>query len=100
MIEKDSFLTGIVLGCIVPALGFIAIETVLDSLTDAGLINEVSPLRTTKRLRTLSLIALCCNLIPFHIAQRNYWIYTMRGIIPPTLIYAGFWVYKFGGSLF
>lgn len=100
MMEKDSFLTGIVLGCIVPVLGFIAVEAIFDLLTNVGLMNEVTPLGTTKRLRTLALIALCCNLIPFHIAKRNYWIDTMRGMILPTLIYAGFWVYKFGGSLF
>jgi hypothetical protein len=100
MIEKDSFLMGIVLGCIVPVLGFVAIEGLFDLLTNTGLMTEVTPLGTTKRMRTLALMALCCNLIPFHIAKKNYWEDTMRGMILPTLIYAGFWVYKFGGSLF
>lgn len=100
MIEKNSLLFGLVLGCIMPVLGFIVIEFIFNSLTDLGLMAEVSASSAGRRFRTIALIAICSNLIPFNISKNNRWDSTMRGIIFPTLIYVGAWVFKFYGELF
>ncbi len=95
MIEKNSVLFGLVLGCIVPVAGFIFFEFLFNTLTSLGLMDEVSVSTSGRRFRTLTLLAICTILIPFNIAIAKKWDETTRGIVFPTLIYAGAWVYKF-----
>jgi|JI7StandDraft_1071085.scaffolds.fasta_scaffold02945_3 hypothetical protein len=99
MIEKNSLLLGLVLGCIVPVLGFVTVEFIFNTLTQMGWMDEVSASSAGRRFRTLALLAICCNLIPFQISKAQRWDDTMRGIVFPTLIYVGAWIYKFYGDL-
>ncbi len=100
MIDKNSLVFGLVLGCIVPVLGFVLVEFIFNQMTQFGLMAEVSESSSGRRFRTLTLIALCSNLVPFNIAKNRKWDDTMRGIIFPTLIYVGAWILKFYGELF
>jgi hypothetical protein len=100
MIEKDSILTGIVLGCIVPVLGYLGLEFIFELLTKFGLMEAVSSSTSGRRFRTLTLLAICTSLIPFNVAKTNRYDATMRGIVFPTLIYVAAWVYKFYNELF
>ena len=100
MMDKNSIFTGLVLGAIVPVLGYIAVEFIFGILTQMGLMDYVSSSGSTRRMRTLFLIGICCNLIPFNVARRNKWDNTMRGIVFPTLLYVGFWIYKYSAVLF
>jgi hypothetical protein len=98
--HKDSILTGFVLGAIIPVLGYIVIDYIFLLTTQLGLIEEVSMSSAGKRFRTILLLAICTNLIPFQIAKSRRWDDTLRGIVFPTLVYVGFWVYKFYAVLF
>ena len=100
MIDKNSLVFGLVLGCIVPVLGFVVVESIFNLMTQFGLMAEVSSSSSGRRFRTLTLIAICTNLIPFNIAKNRKWDDTMRGIVFPTLIYVGAWILKFYGELF
>jgi hypothetical protein len=100
MIDKNSIIFGLLLGAIVPVGGFVLTEFIFNTLTDLGIMDKVSSSTAGRRFRTLALIAICYNLIPFNICKNYRWDETMRGIIFPTLIYVGAWVYKFYGELF
>lgn len=100
MIEKNSIFTGLVLGAIVPVLGYIVVEFLFGLLTQMGLMEYVSSSGSSRRMRTLALIGICCNLIPFNISRKYKWDDTMRGIVFPTLLYVGFWLYQYSGILF
>ena len=100
MMDKNSIVTGLVLGCIVPVLGFIVVQFIFDTLTQFGLMAEVTAFFEGRRLRTLALIGICFNLIPFNISKNNRWDQTMRGIVFPTLIYVGAWLFRFYSELF
>jgi hypothetical protein len=93
--EKDSLLFGLVLGCLVPVLGYAVLEFIFNQLTNLGWLDEVTASTSGQRMRTLILLAICTVLIPFNIAIKNKWDNTVRGIIFPTMIYAGAWLYKF-----
>lgn len=93
--EKNSLLMGLVLGCITPVVGFVVIEFLFDQMTSFGIMDEVTSSTASKRFRTMALIAICTVLIPFNIAISKKWDQTVRGIVFPTLIYAGAWIYKF-----
>lgn len=86
---------GLVLGCITPVLGFVVVEFLFEQLTVWGFMDEVTSSSTSRRFRTTALIAICTILIPFNVAVSKKWDQTVRGMVFPTLIYAGAWVYKF-----
>ncbi|HMP32117.1 MAG TPA: hypothetical protein PKD85_21100, partial [Saprospiraceae bacterium] len=96
----DSKLLGFVLGAILPLLGFILVDTLFEFLSQQGLMAQTSGAGVSRRMRTVALLAICSNLIPFQWAKRNRYDDTMRGIIFPTLIYVGYWVYFFYDHLF
>ncbi len=92
--EKDSLFTGLVLGAIIPVVGYVALEQLFNLLGVAGIIPEVASSSISRSMRTIGLLAICTNLIPFEICRRKRYDDTMRGIVFPTLIYVAFWVYK------
>ncbi|MBK8054172.1 MAG: hypothetical protein IPK35_13105 [Saprospiraceae bacterium] len=93
--EKNSLLMGLVLGCITPVLGFVVVEFLFEQMTVWGIMDEVTSSSASKRFRTTALIAICTVLIPFNVAVSKKWDQTVRGMVFPTLIYAGAWMYKF-----
>ncbi|MEE9438924.1 MAG: hypothetical protein V3V14_07995 [Saprospiraceae bacterium] len=100
MVDKNSVFTGLIIGAIVPVLGYMLVEFIFSLLTQAGLMEYVSGTGTSRRMRTIALLGICCNLIPFNICRKYKWDDTMRGIVFPTLIYVGFWLYQFSNLLF
>ncbi len=100
MDNKNSIVIGLALGAIVPVVGYLLIDFIFLQLQNMGLMDEVKIMAYSSRERTTTLIALCCNLIPFNISRKRRWDNTMRGIIFPTLIYVGFWIYRYYAVLF
>ena len=97
--SKNNFLTGFIIAIVLPVLGFyfwqLLIETIGNSATGKGM--ELSP---TWRERTVYLLAICTNLIPFQIFSKRREINSMRGISVPTIIYVFTWIYYFRTILF
>lgn len=98
--ENNNILMGLMIGAIVPALGYFAIETIFEVLTDQGLMDEVSSSSGSKRQRTTALMAICCNILPLQIIKSRAFGSIIKGIALATMIYAGLWVYYFQSSLF
>jgi hypothetical protein len=98
--DKDSIFTGLVAGAIVPVLGFIVLDYIFTFLGMKGYIPDGAIVDMERRMKTIGLIALCCNIIPFEICRKNRYDATMRGVVFPTLIYVGCWVYKYYDTLF
>lgn len=99
MNERDSLPIGILLGAVTPVLGYILIDFVVKILIKNGIIAALSGSVYDSRMRTILLIAIVCNLLPFNIAKNKRWDRTMRGIVFPTLVYVGYWMYMYAGSL-
>jgi hypothetical protein len=100
MIEKNNFAMGLLIGALTPIIGFTIIEFLFNLLTDFGLMEEVTVSISPRRERTIGLLAICFNLIPFQYCKNKKWDNTMRGIIFPTMIYVGFWIYRYKAILF
>jgi hypothetical protein len=98
--EKDSLLTGFVIGAIVPVIGYFLFENLFEFLSAKGVLAEAIGESLMRRVRTIELIAICSNIIPFEIGRRKHLDDTLRGIVFPTLIYVGFWIYKYYYILF
>ncbi len=94
----NKFWLGLVIGICVPVASYGILLTLFD-LVDQNLLPADVSLSRGFRERTLSVIAICCNLIPFHLYKRNYCDNTMRGLVIPTLACVGWWVWHYGRHL-
>lgn len=99
MLEKNSLFTGLVVGAIVPVLGYLLFEFIIEMLNQLGVMSYFTGRALIVRTRTIALLGICSNLIPFNVCRKYKWDDTMRGVVFPTLLYVGFWLYQYGGML-
>lgn len=95
MFDKNSIWLGIALGLAVPFVGYAILLSIYDYLDASGVLVRTG-LSPTFRQRTLMVISLCLNLLPFNYYQRIKYTDTMRGIVFPTAIYVIAWIIYFG----
>ena len=100
MFNKNHILLGIILGICVPVLGYALFMYLFDGLTAIGVMDEITSGSAERRTRTLGLLGICTNIIPFEIYRKKRFDSTMRGLVFPTIIYIGIWVYMYKGILF
>ncbi len=93
--KNDNFWIGFMLGATVPVIGYWVIDQVFTMLTDAGVMDSVTGSTITKRLKTLALLAICCNIIPTQLASNMRYTNILRGCVLATFIYAGMWAAHF-----
>jgi len=98
MLEKDSILLGIVLGVCIPFVGFATIQMLFEQLADMESLNP--EMRTIFfRDRTIAILAICLNLIPFNIYKKWRFDQTMRGILFTTFLYVFAWIWYFANTM-
>ena len=97
-LKLDSIPAGILIGLIVPALGYGLLSLLYNLADNQGWISDIG-LSDNFRLRTMALLAIACNLIPFLIFNRRWQIKAMRGVIFPTVLYAAVWMIVYGSKL-
>ena len=99
MLREDNFVYGFALGVVVPVLGYLAVDAVLGTLGSLGATGSDGQAIAFKP-RTLALVALCCNLLPFraYAGLRNE--RSMRGVLVATGVYAAGWLWVYGVDLF
>lgn len=95
MFNKNHILLGIILGICAPIVGFALIEMLFEGLESLGAIDGMTSSSAAGRTRTLSLLAICANIIPFEIYRKKRYENTMRGLVFPTIIYVGIWIYMY-----
>ncbi len=95
MFEKNQILLGIIIGICVPIIGWALFQMLFEGLTTIGVMDEVTSGSSEGRIRTLALLGICSNIIPFEIYRKKRYDNTMRGLIFPTLIYVCIWVYVY-----
>ncbi|MEM9919943.1 MAG: hypothetical protein AAF990_17735 [Bacteroidota bacterium] len=94
----DTIPAGILIGLAIPAFGYLLLTQIYDLSASQGWISDIG-LTENFRLRTMALLALAFNLIPFTIFNRRWQIKAMRGVIFPTVLYAALWMIIYGSKL-
>ena len=97
--SKDSLPIGALVGLLIPFIGYAVLLELYDQLEAAQIISDIG-LSETFRKRTIALLAICFNLIPFSIFNRKRFYNSMRGIVFPTVIYVATWLFYFSSSIF
>ena len=91
----DSFIWGIIISICTPIVAFGVITMIFEMLANAGLMDHVSSSGSSPREKTVALLAICCNLIPFNYFKNKRMDYAIRGCILPTMIFVGYWLYRY-----
>ncbi|MFK7809113.1 MAG: hypothetical protein AB8F74_15025 [Saprospiraceae bacterium] len=98
-LREDKFLVGLITGILVPVLAY-GLWTGLFSALTALEIMDPKGFSATWRARTLALLAICSNLIPFNLHMKAKHDNTMRGMILPTVVLVIIWVFMFQDAVF
>lgn len=88
MFNRNQFSYGISLGIAFPLLG-IGVAALLGLIwSQFATEGQASPIRE----RTLVLLAICLNLIPFTAFNRRKALQSLRGVVTVTVILAALWI--------
>ena len=98
MLREDNIMIGIAIGVTIPVLGYLLVDGLLGLLETLGVRGMGNSIITFKD-RTMMLIALCANLIPFWMQSKLRNDNTMRGILIATAIYAIAWFVIYGTEI-
>jgi hypothetical protein len=95
MFQKNNLLYGVLIGLLLPALGFALIYFGYALLENSGVVSErgFSPYF---RERTSAVIAICLNLLPLNKFMKARATQSMRGIVLATVVLVAAWVIYFG----
>jgi hypothetical protein len=98
-INWNSILMGIVLGLVIPFVGY----ALFLSLNDWFAASPI-PLGNSSfdgfSQRLLGILSICLNLLPFRYFRLNRYDEGLRGVVFPTVLYVGVWMMYFGSKLF
>jgi len=84
--EKNSLPYGLLFGVSFPLIGFGILQGLFFVLSQM-----VNSTYGDWRIRTIALLAICFNLIPFNAFQKKKNDNSMRGVMIPTVIYGIAW---------
>lgn len=98
MLKEDNLVIGFAIGVMAPVLAYLAITYGLEGLGTLGVVGR-DGLAFSFRPRTVGIIAICANLIPFKLYGNLRNDNSMRGILIATAIFAIAWFVKYGTEL-
>jgi len=97
---NTQFLKGLVIGLVVPALGYLLVSSLFEILIDMNVMDETTLGIAARRQRTMTLIALCFIIIPINFFRGRKHTDVIRGIGLSILCLAAYWVFYFKDTIF
>lgn len=98
-LRDNKLIVGIITGILVPVLAY-GLWTLFFYTLTALEITRPDTLSATWRARTIALLSICANLIPFNLHKKANNDESMRGLVFPTVTMVGIWVYVFWDVIF
>lgn len=96
---KDKFIIGFLVAIACPVAAYGILLTLIDLLDTMQIIPK-SNFASDFNTRTLSLVAIGCNVFFMQYFNRRRMINAMRGMVIPTMVMAGIWLYMHYDMLF
>jgi len=96
--QKDKIVLGLILGFLLPVVGYALLLEIYDQLSRSGIISDEGFSRTFRE-RTIALLAICFNLIPLTYFNRRRMQNGMRGLVFPTVLFVIIWLFYFRESI-
>jgi hypothetical protein len=100
MFNRNHVVLGLILGFCIPIVGYAIFMIAFETLESAGIMDEVTSGSSGRRTRTLALLGICSNILPFEIYRKKRFDNTMRGLVIPTVIFMAIWMFQYKDILF
>lgn len=97
---KNSLAFGIIIGICVPVFGAAITKILFEQLANANIIPTTEGAFSVNQERTIWVIGIICNLIPFQYFKTKNAEKVMKGILYMTLIGVTIWLIVYAGSIF
>ncbi len=98
MFWRNEIWIGLLMGFILPLLGFGLLYGIFALLDQEGMVSNVG-LSKDFRQRTIGIVAIGLNAILMNRFQKNRATESMRGIVIITFVYVVLWLYFFRSSI-
>lgn len=95
---QDKIIIGLILGFLIPVVGYAILLEIYDLMSNGGIISDQG-FSQTFRERTIALLAICFNLIPFTFFNKKRMQNGMRGLVFPTVLFVIVWLFYFKDSI-
>ena len=99
MFQKNSLVSGLLFGLLLPILGFGVLYGIFSLLESAGFLSDVG-FRPYFRERMISIVAIALNGMALNYYNKRRFTETMRGIVLVTFAMIVIWVILFKDVLF
>lgn len=99
MLDKNELKSGLIVGLALPLIGAALLFITYRILEATGWASQEG-LTSYFRFRTISLLAICLNIIPMRRFYGNRFAESMRGVVLATFIYGIIWIFLFRSQLF
>lgn len=98
MLNRNEVWVGLVIGLLLPSLGFLLLYQLFKLLEIQGAASTTgfSPMF---RERTLSIVSIALNLIPLNLFRRRRWENAMRGVVIASVVLVAVWIYFFSSII-
>ncbi len=98
MLRRDILWIGLALGVVLPVMAYFLLVNVFALLDGLGAADGTG-LNLNFRERTLTLLAICVNLLPFRAYNNLRATQAMRGVLLATGFYTIAWIIEYGLDL-
>ena len=95
MLSQNKIITGLLIGIILPIIGFSILYGIFAYLDRADAVSNIG-LGEDFRLRTIGIVAIALNAIALNVFYKRRATESMRGIVIATFVYVIIWVFYFG----
>jgi hypothetical protein len=98
-LTENKVRAGLIWGLVLPFVGVALLMTLDESIVNARLLLPNNAVYMGQKPRTLYLLAICLNLIPFQIFKNAQKSQAFRGVGLVTMVYALAWFAYFSATL-
>lgn len=99
ILRRNEILTGAIWGVLIPFVGVAVLMVIDETIVDMDIPLPNNNIYLGQKLRTLYLLAICLNLIPFQIFRNRRMDKALRGIGLVTIVYAIIWFFYFSSTI-
>jgi amino acid permease len=96
--DRNQIWVGTLAGLLIPFVGYAVLLMITEKL-DLWLPEYTADGESVIAPRTLYLLAICCNLLPFHFFNSRRQVKGMRGVIFATIAFGIVWLVYFGKNM-
>jgi hypothetical protein len=98
MWEKNSLTFGIIIGIVLPLIGYVLFYGLFEGLEAFGWVSDKG-FRPQFRERTTAILAIAMNALALNFYQKKACTETMRGVVIITSLYVVLWLIIFGKNV-